>query len=474
MSDTSKLSISSRKSSKTDKPWAPCTAAYRSEKCPPLSDSESENEEQIASETIEAPQSQEIKPECFFVDQSVVNGTRTESIAKLEQSADQLKSQIDDINQEIERVHNEIREKKQRWLDAILKVVEFEKVIQNVENLMADKLYHFQSRIIELESRRMEIFKNSGDEKVRDLLEDEIGEVKEVFGHQAEVDEAGKDEMTQQGQTFAASLGDVVKEYQKFFDEAYESAKLSEPTTKVVSMKQEFDKNMALLMHLIRRPGKFCTDTCTGDRFFLNLDQEKVFKIESYSSEYKLNVDGSREKIKDGFSLHDNENGEFYVDPSGRKIFTKFYFEDEYGRFYIDIHGDRKYKADPEASEYMLVDGKWKKIKDGTYPVDDKGLRIKLKSDDGEIEGVEPTQSVDITEKQLNDDVNYIKETVGPAIRKALAAVALHQPADPINYFANFLLHYQYNQHMFKKRNNDLKHFLELRKEMKMNNDSEI
>lgn len=469
----SKSSINSQKSTVSEKPSLPCKAGYRPEKCPPLSEDELEDEEEIVIEIIDSGADQIHRPSCFFVDQSAVEGTRTGSIAKLELNTEQLKSQIDEIHREIDRVQNEIKEKKQRWLDAILKVVEFEKVIQNIDSLMADKLHHFHSRIIDLEAKRMDIYKNSGDEKIQDLLENEIDEVKECFDLQSKVDDADKDAMVQEGQTFAGSLGDVVNEYQKFFEEAYDSAKLSEPAPKVVTMKQEFDKNMELLVNLIHRPGKFCNDKTTGDRFFLNVDQEKIFKLENYSSEYKLNGQGGRVKVKEGFSLANDENGEFYVDSRGRKIFTKYYFEDEYGRFYLDIHGERNYKADAEASEYMLVNGKWKKTKEGTYPVDEKGLRIRPKVEEDEIEGVDSSQSLNVKDKQLNDDVNYIKETVGPAIRKALAAVALHQPVDPINYFANFLLHYRYNQHMFEKRDKDLKRFLELREEMKENKDGE-
>jgi hypothetical protein len=53
------------------------------------------------------------------------------------------------------------------------------------------------------------------------------------------------------------------------------------------------------------------------------------------------------------------------------------------------------------------------------------------------------------------DDLDYIKSSVGPAIIKALAAVVIHQPADPIDYFANFLLNYRCNQRMFGKRDQD-------------------
>lgn len=45
-----------------------------------------------------------------------------------------------------------------------------------------------------------------------------------------------------------------------------------------------------------------------------------------------------------------------------------------------------------------------------------------------------------------------MKQTVGKALRKGLAAVLLHQPYDPINYLANFLLHYNHNQRRYAAR----------------------
>lgn len=65
------------------------------------------------------------------------------------------------------------------------------------------------------------------------------------------------------------------------------------------------------------------------------------------------------------------------------------------------------------------------------------------------------------------DDILYIQETVGTAIRKGLAAVVLHQPADPIKFFANFLLHYRFTQSFFQQREAELNYFLELRKQIK-------
>lgn len=170
--------------------------------------------------------------------------------------------------------------------------------------------------------------------------------------------------------------------------------------------------------------------------------------------------------------MDNDENGEFYMDLSNRKIYTKYYFEGEFGRFYIDVHGHRYYKADPEASEYMLINGNWKKVKDGTCETDERGLRLKPKLQVDTEEQMFNIAAGEISMKMPEDDLKYIKETVGPAIRKALAAVALYQPADPINYFANFLLNYRFNQHMFKERDEELKNYLELRQQMKETEES--
>lgn len=450
----------------------PCKAAYRSESCPPLSDSDDDSEiEQknssdgvISTEISEVPATQ--STDCLFVDQASVLGTRTESIAKLERNADNLKLQIENIHLEMERVASEIREKKKRWLEAILKVVEFEKSIQDIELTIADKLHHFQGRIIELESKRMENYKGAGDQKIQDLLDKEIDEIKEEFNTHADVDDNQKEEMTVQGQTFAASLGDVTSEYLKFFEEALDEAKTHKSRNTVEDMKEEFYRNMTLLENLLQRPAKFCVDK-GGERFYLDNSSEKVYKLENFSSEYKLTADGGREKVKAGFALFEDENGQFYVDKRERRIYTKYFFEDEFGRFFINVHGNRTYKVDSEASEYELVNGVWKKTKAGTYAVDEKGLRIRPKDEIASDETEDEALAWSMNQKYRHDDVNYIKEAVGPAIRKALAAVALHQPLDPINYFANFLLHYRSNQHMFEKRDEEIEEIVKLREQMK-------
>lgn len=136
----------------------------------------------------------------------------------------------------------------------------------------------------------------------------------------------------------------------------------------------EFTINRKRLEKLLVRPAKFCRDA-NGERFYVNSKKQKILQVYPHSSQYALNVDGNPTKIKNGIPIRTDVKGEFYLDSQSCKIYTKIFFEDENGRYYIDIHGDRHYKADPEASEYKLVNGEWIKVKDGTYETDERGLR---------------------------------------------------------------------------------------------------
>lgn len=236
---------------------------------------------------------------------------------------------------------------------------------------------------------------------------------------------------------------------------------------------QEFAKNRKRLEKLLARPTKFCRDE-NDERFYVNSKRQKIFQVFPYSSEYALETDGNRMKIKNGLPLRTDDKGEFYLDSQSGKIYTKYFFEDENGRYFIDIHGDRNYQTDPEASEYKLVNGQWIKVKDGTYETDEHGLREWAEpSEDSVVEKSENLEEIfnlldsSQTSKIKPDDIKYIQETVGTAIRKGLAAVALHKPADPVKYFANFLLHYRFTQKFFQQRDDELKYFLELHEQIK-------
>lgn len=390
--------------------------------------------------------------ECYFVSPPLT--TRMDSIYHLKTDVANLDDQVDQLNKEKECLSLEISNKKKKLLNAINEVIKLELSIREVEKVIADKLYHFQSRIIDLENNRLEEFKNNEQNQLSSLLEQEIDDVKRQFQTQSKLDEINKNQLIQNAQNFAASLGDVVAEYKENEDSFNDH--------------NTFDENMNILKHLLSRPGQFCHDE-NNARFYLNVKKEKVYQLNLHSSQCILDDNGNRLRIQDGFRLMDNEKGEYYEDIRERNIYVKYFFKDSFGQYYVDINGNRCYKGDPEASEYMLVNGQWVKTKEGTYEKDDRGQRIKDISEE-EIEiGVE---QFDITTEEgrkaqlKSNDLNYIKESVGPAIKKALAAIVIHQPMDPISYFANYLLQYRYNQQMFESREQELLSYLQQRKEI--------
>lgn len=443
----------------------PCRASLAvSSKCH-LSESSSGSEETELVDVERRDDDKNLKPspsDCFHIDQSEMGNTRVESIEKMMVNFDELQTQIELIEEEKERMKQEIETKKSKILEALLKLIEFEGMIEDIEGLIADQLNLFQVRIISLEHKLMENFNNQNDADIQQLYENEIESVKMSHVKKSKKDEDSYEDLTKKAKTFAASIGNVIEEYRKFHDESNEN----------------FAHNIEMLTLLITRPAQFCRDS-NNQRFYLNNEKVKIYQANRHSSEYMLNVDdGSTVKIKEGLPLENDERGEFYVDIRSRKIYTKYFFADEHGRYYIDINGDRHYQTDAKASEYALVNGSWVKTKEGTYEVDAKGLRVSSKIDvsssnehegdsDDDLEALINGKSSKRSKKLNDDDMKYIKENLGTAIVKACAATFHHRPADPVNYFANFLLHYRFNEEMFKKREKELKYFIEFREQMK-------
>jgi hypothetical protein len=388
----------------------------------------------------------------------IAEHTRIDSVEKLKLNAHQLQEQIASIEQEINDVHQTIDRKRDGILEAILKVISFEELIEDIEMAMADELYQFQSKVIAIETQLMNNFRTLCCSDVKSHLEYQLDRLKAQHGEKVWSDDESYAELTKQSKVFAASIGDVVQEYQKFHDERHD----------------KYDYNMDKLKKLLSRPAEFCKDS-NGDRFFFNSDNEKVFQDEVHRSQYMLDAEGERMKIEDGKPLETGVHGEFYVDVSDRKIYTKYFFEDEFGRYYIDTRGSRHYQKDPRASEYDLVNGNWVKIKDGTYEVDEKGLRIpdKKEGEDDDDEMVNLVQDLVTGQAsssqqptKISDEAfKILKEVLGPVVVKACAACYLHQPANPIEYFALFLRNHRNNERMFEQEEKQLKFFTEIRKQ---------
>lgn len=453
-----------------DPPMEPYYPENTNPDCPTISESSSSSDDddiyyypdQNINENNNGSEEQPKTSDCFFVDRSSA-GTRMDSIERLKTDMSQLQGEIESIQEKKAQITQRIEQKKNEILEALAKVAELEENLQEIETLLADQLFNFQQQIITLESKLMENFKGGNDNELKNLLENEILELKESFHAQFQKDEKNLSDLTKSAQSFAASIGDIISDIHKIFDATKINDKLTSDIEK--------------LKNLINRPAQFCFDS-NGRRFYFNREKVKVFQDEFHTAHYTIDSEDDEIIAKEALPTESDTNGEFYLDVKSRKIYIKYFFEDDFGHYYIDIHGDRHYKTDAEASEYMLVNGVWVKTAEGTYERDEKGMRIKPVEDpvnvnkqesEAEIQDLQNDESTASKKHKISkDDLKYIKETVGPAIIKGCAATYLHRPSDPLSYFANFLIHYRYTEKMIEARDKELSYFIELRKQIKM------
>lgn len=128
-------------------------ATPKHDKCP--SDSDSDESDEMYSED-EPKVVEEKKPssvECFFVEPSSAPNTRVDSIVKLETTLENLNEEIGSIEDQMLSLKQQISMKKKKLQNAILKVIEFEEQIEDLEKLMETNLHNFQLRIISLEKK---------------------------------------------------------------------------------------------------------------------------------------------------------------------------------------------------------------------------------------------------------------------------------------------------------------------------------
>jgi hypothetical protein len=136
----------------------PGKLSVRSGKCPSQSDSDSSDGIYVDEEPSKA-QSKKSSTECFFVKQSSAHNSRVDSIDKLKTDLEKLDEKIGSIQDEKLALKREICMKKRKLYEAILKVIEFEAQIEDLEKLMEKNLHRFQLRIISLENNLMVNFK---------------------------------------------------------------------------------------------------------------------------------------------------------------------------------------------------------------------------------------------------------------------------------------------------------------------------
>ncbi|XP_026762038.3 uncharacterized protein LOC113520829 [Galleria mellonella] len=201
--------------------------------------------------------------------------------------------------------------------------------------------------------------------------------------------------------------------------------------------------------------------------------------------------------------------GTYYIDEHSRKIYKipddvtlyqpnehnelvpltddseHIYFYDECGRYYVDAKSrQRVYKAHATASEFMMdSSGILLKIKEerdgvvyyydncGRYYINNEGKHIYREENalseyesDGLGNLVRIRSHLDIFQPcpddvHVTEDFKYLKQSVGPALRKCIADVIIYQPADPIKYLSLLLIKFKENIELKEKRSREKEEF---------------
>lgn len=127
---------------------------------------------------------------------------------------------------------------------------------------------------------------------------------------------------------------------------------------------------------------------------------------------------------EEGPNMFSDDFGDFYLNELGLKIYVQKYMRDEFGRYFIDTYGNKIYKKNYDDPEYMLVDGRM--------------VMIERSSSDGRPRVVLNTEN--------NEKLDFIAKHLAKPLKMGLAAIIVEQPSDAIDYLANYLLNYRYNE----------------------------
>jgi Dpy-30 motif len=244
-------------------------------------------------------------------------------------------------------------------------------------------------------------------------------------------------------------------------------AKRPEPCPRLSSESESkrLDENVLLVSDAQNVSNSFDDDQRTLE------EKTSLDEAEVNSSDVKLEDDTTSDTIKEDSTLNINKSETLESEYVKFSILStaaeeKVVTENRSSASFNSFEPKLEVSNNSEASENNSIDGYFVKTRG------ELGSQSTLESDIKEPTWGNETINIETRAMKLQaDDLQYIKETVGPAIKKALAAVVLHQPIDPINYFANFLLNYRYNQHMSANRSKELKSFMELREKMKTENE---
>uniref|UniRef100_A0A182SE89 Uncharacterized protein n=1 Tax=Anopheles maculatus TaxID=74869 RepID=A0A182SE89_9DIPT len=384
------------------------------------------------------------------------------TIDLLELDRQEIEGRVTRLIEEREEIQKQLDERRRLLHDGMREIVRLEHLIEQIEREISERTVKFQQQAQRLEQRRLDILNDASlslEERSRLLAEcdTELLTLRESHTSNINLLEARCDELKRQSKSLANDVETFRDEVaQKHRDQLaeLERQKLLATTPSQIALieaqiqqqQAEFNENLTMLSRAQTRPEYFFDE---HGRYFFNEAGERIYKRDSYASEYRLGPDGERVKISSALSLRTDENGVYFIDKFGQKIYQQQHFTDASGEYYLDANGTRVYigtatkpMLSASSSEFPSPFGRSQ-----PHPPT-SGTKSSI--EDGEC--LQQSESMQELRGRIANDVAYIEETVGVVLRKGLAVLSRTRPEDPIGYLADYLALFQKNAMETKRR----------------------
>uniref|UniRef100_A0A182Y8G7 Uncharacterized protein n=1 Tax=Anopheles stephensi TaxID=30069 RepID=A0A182Y8G7_ANOST len=383
------------------------------------------------------------------------------TIDLLELDRQEIEGRVTRLIEEREEIQKQLDERRRLLHDGMREIVRLERLIEQIEREMSERTAKFQQGAQRLEQRRLDILNDktlSPEERARLLAEcdAELLELRQSHTSNINLLEARCDELKRLSKSLATDVetfrDEVARKHRDQLAEL-ERQKLLATTPSQIALieaqiqlqQAEFNENLTMLSRAQARPEYFFDE---HGRYYFNEAGERIYKRDSYASEYCLGPDGEMVKISSALSLQTDENGVYFIDKFGQKIYQQQHFADAAGEYYLDASGTRVYTG--KTTEPMLsASSEFPSPFERTQPLQPTGSTESSVAD-GEF--LPESESMQELRGRVANDVAYIEETVGVALRKGLAALSRTRPDDPIGYLADYLALFQKNAMETKRR----------------------
>uniref|UniRef100_A0A182NB44 Uncharacterized protein n=1 Tax=Anopheles dirus TaxID=7168 RepID=A0A182NB44_9DIPT len=380
------------------------------------------------------------------------------TINLLEVDRQEIEGRVTRLIEEREAIQKQLDERRQLLLDGMHEIVRLERLIEQIELEISERTVKFQLDAERLEQRRVDILNDeslSPEERSRLLAECDAKQLQLRQSHASSISqlEARCDELKRLSRSLAVDVetfrDEVAQKHRDQLEElerqklaASSPSKLALIEAQILQQQTEFNENLTMLDRAQRRIEYF---TDEHGRYYLNEAGERIYKRDSNASEYRCGPNGEWIKISSAVSLHEDDKGVYFLDKFGQKIYQRQHFTDPQGEYYLDEKGARVYtkttarqSANGSSESFVTVFQRHTPASEHLA----SSSALSLAADETMEEESESMQEL---RERVTNDVAYIQDALGDALRKGLAAVARARPSDPIGYLADYLMLYKRN-----------------------------